>query len=783
MKSNRVSSPDLPVRAIVLLAALVCAGPAVYSALSSPSSPPSEEQSASLRLNPAMAVRREARRIADSGVLAEQDIASNPVAAFLDDRNARYTELESIPWEDLARYLAEQGIPLQQFDLCACPGNIGDLEPARVVAQFILNTFYEWEEYDIGVDVDTRVCIVMKNPRPGMLTVDEAQILLTGSSLWRQSTAQLNDHLATRQTEMRIGLQAVMGIDDRTRITDTETFPWNTYCYIECQLGEATYSGTGCIVSPYMVLTCGHNIYDWETASYMDDWLVIPGLRQEDRDGPLSTPYGLRRVVEARTAPAFPSDLLVVDDYGAMFLDRPIPGINTYMPLGFAYNSSVGNTIEIAGYAGEVKTGTASEETNSFALWSASGPISKVYSAYFDHAVDTSDGDSGAPMRRNLSSATGPYPIIAGIHAHFDPETGLNGGPRLAAHNQNGITEWMQWTRNIVFEDTFSSTSISGTRWTSIDGATIDDVGANEPSGQYSLRLNGEDSIRSAIINLSSYSGALLTYYYERTGGGNSTEVDDDLVVEYSTNGTSWTELDRQPGSGDDMNMYELAKIDLPAGALKSGFRLRFRSAGDPPSNDDWFIDDVVLSTRSLPQGWNEVDLGSVPGSSSYNPASGTWTVTGGGTILEGGHFVYTTLKGDGSITARVTDFPQTNVAESMDNAGVMIREDLTAGPPCAAMTLRAAPSSWLPEWYWDSTTGGGGGMDRVQSPQLWIRVQRGADVLSGSYSLDGHSWTSPSIWKRTIWMKNELFIGLVVVSHDPTVVHTVKFDNVSVEE
>jgi hypothetical protein len=102
MKSNRVSSPDLPVRAIVLLAALVCAGPAVYSALSSPSSPPSEEQSASLRLNPAMAVRREARRIADSGVLAEQDIASNPVAAFLDDRNARYTELESIPWEDLA---------------------------------------------------------------------------------------------------------------------------------------------------------------------------------------------------------------------------------------------------------------------------------------------------------------------------------------------------------------------------------------------------------------------------------------------------------------------------------------------------------------------------------------------------------------------------------------------------------------------------------------------------------------------------------------------------------
>jgi hypothetical protein len=78
----------------------------------------------------------------------------------------------------------------------------------------------------------------------------------------------------------------------------------------------------------------------------------------------------------------------------------------------------------------------------------------------------------------------------------------------------------------VLFEDTFPSTTLDAGKWTGGAGASVDDVGIDEPSGPYSLRLNGNpsggDSVESRVIDLSSCLAAVLTYYYQETGGGAS---------------------------------------------------------------------------------------------------------------------------------------------------------------------------------------------------------------------------------------------------------------------
>jgi hypothetical protein len=160
-----------------------------------------------------------------------------------------------------------------------------------------------------------------------------------------------------------------------------------------------------------------------------------------------------------------------------------------------------------------------------------------------------------------------------------------------------------------VFEDTFSSTTIDKSRWVFVHGATVEAAGINEPSGPYSLRLNGNpadgtpdgDRIESKVIDLSSCAGATLTYSYERTGEGESPEPGDDLIVEYH-DGARWVELDRQDGGGPDLTDFESKAVILPPAALHADFQLRFRSIGTDSSVfvlDDWFVDDVRIQTTA----------------------------------------------------------------------------------------------------------------------------------------------------------------------------------------
>jgi len=151
----------------------------------------------------------------------------------------------------------------------------------------------------------------------------------------------------------------------------------------------------------------------------------------------------------------------------------------------------------------------------------------------------------------------------------------------------------------VIFEDNFVLGDHSSTNWSWMEGNTASSKAINPPSPPYALGLKAWDKARSKKIDLSSYSGATLSYHYEQTGSGESPDPDNDLIVSYWMAGGGSRELRRHNGSGPDMTEFDKVTVSLPPEALHNNFKLIIESAGDWywfwGEFDDWLVDDVMI--------------------------------------------------------------------------------------------------------------------------------------------------------------------------------------------
>ncbi len=176
---------------------------------------------------------------------------------------------------------------------------------------------------------------------------------------------------------------------------------------------------------------------------------------------------------------------------------------------------------------------------------------------------------------------------------------------------------------SIPFEESFPNTTFDAGNWVQTVNAEINTVGIDPPSPPYSLNLDGyptgADTVMSQVIDLGGQSNVLLRYFYERTGGGDSPENNDDLFVEFKDSTGTWQVLQQHLGADSDMTAFEEVVMTLPAAAYHSAFRLRLRNRGTAGLFDDWFVDDIFIG---LPQQYN-IDLSPIA-SSQYGPAGDT---------------------------------------------------------------------------------------------------------------------------------------------------------------
>lgn len=184
---------------------------------------------------------------------------------------------------------------------------------------------------------------------------------------------------------------------------------------------------------------------------------------------------------------------------------------------------------------------------------------------------------------------------------------------------------------------------------------------------------------------------------------------------------------------------------------------------------------------QSLPSGWATEDIGAVGATGSASGSGGSFTVNGAGADIWGYadafRFVYTTLAGDGSITAEVTGI---QYVENWTKAGVMMRETLDPGSKHAFMLASAGKGL-----NFQRRTATGGISTNTAGPlsnaPYFVRLTRKGSTITGSVSPNGSTWTT--VGSDTVSMATTIYVGLAVTSHLAGTIADATFQSTSVSQ
>jgi regulation of enolase protein 1 (concanavalin A-like superfamily) len=184
--------------------------------------------------------------------------------------------------------------------------------------------------------------------------------------------------------------------------------------------------------------------------------------------------------------------------------------------------------------------------------------------------------------------------------------------------------------------------------------------------------------------------------------------------------------------------------------------------------------------TTSVPAGWADSDVGSVPSPGGASYKNGTFTVTGSGADIWGSadafHYAMTSLNGDGTIVARVATV---QTVDPWTKAGVMIRETQNAGSAHAFMLVSAGKgAAFQRREVTDGTSVNTAGS--TSTAPHWVKLTRSGNNFTAYESSDGTNWTW--VGTDTIPMAQMVYVGLAVTSHNTLASATCTFDHVSVQ-
>jgi len=185
------------------------------------------------------------------------------------------------------------------------------------------------------------------------------------------------------------------------------------------------------------------------------------------------------------------------------------------------------------------------------------------------------------------------------------------------------------------------------------------------------------------------------------------------------------------------------------------------------------------------PNTWTHSDIGSTVLTGNAGYANGI-TAYGSGADIWGTadafHFTYQPLSGDGAMVAHVASlqtYATTATITSSAKAGVMMREAVTAGSRHGIVNV--TPGGGL-EFIKRTSTNGSSAANSVSgiTAPYWVKMVRTKDTLTAYRSADGINWTSVGSQTYTTLASN-IYVGLVVCSHNTAVITRGVFDTVSV--
>ncbi len=183
----------------------------------------------------------------------------------------------------------------------------------------------------------------------------------------------------------------------------------------------------------------------------------------------------------------------------------------------------------------------------------------------------------------------------------------------------------------------------------------------------------------------------------------------------------------------------------------------------------------------ALPAGWSDADIGSpgVAGSAAYN--NGGWTVAGGGSDIWNSadqfNFASTPFSADGTITVQVTTLQNTDPGSGWSKAGLMFRNDTTAGSVNVCLVATAGNGVSL---QWRNAANGQNSYANIGgiTAPVWLQLVRSGQNFTGSYSYDSINWTQ--VGSAQVAISGSPLAGLAVTAHNNSALNTATFTNLN---
>src|SRR5262245_39443973 len=234
-----------------------------------------------------------------------------------------------------------------------------------------------------------------------------------------------------------LGLETVLGQDDRVRILDTELPPWRMICALEMRgPSGAGATGTGWLVGPRTILTAGHCVH---SGRFYGGWAreitASPG-----RNG-ASLPYDTITSTRFASLDAWVEREDPDFDIGCIHLDQPIGERLGWFAIGALPPKDLeGYLVNVSGYPADRGAGTEQYHHRNRIL--------RVSERRLFYDVDTYGGQSGAPVW--IHEAIDAAPLVVGIHAYGTSGTPpafhieANSAPRIIPEVLDRIRAWVK---------------------------------------------------------------------------------------------------------------------------------------------------------------------------------------------------------------------------------------------------------------------------------------------------------------------------------------------------
>lgn len=222
--------------------------------------------------------------------------------------------------------------------------------------------------------------------------------------------------------------EAVIGTDERVRITNTKQFPWRVNASLLITgRDNSQWIGTGWFISPRTLVTAGHCVYIKHSGvPGRDGWVkkiqVMPGRNAND------LPFGGISATEFWSVKGWGEQGMENYDYGAIILPAAFEQELGFYGFGvFTDQTLLASTANVSGYPGDKPKGT---------IWYDNRKVGSVNADKVFYAADTAGGQSGAAV---YIFSQGQRTAIA-IHAYGGATA--NSGTRISSQVFANLTAW-----------------------------------------------------------------------------------------------------------------------------------------------------------------------------------------------------------------------------------------------------------------------------------------------------------------------------------------------------